>query len=49
MAIASYWAFTYKDFVIRDENHKGTLSEAILDNWMAFKHDFRLIKPKKFG
>ncbi|CAD8145630.1 unnamed protein product [Paramecium octaurelia] len=48
MTIACIFAFSYVEFE-KDQNTKGTLKKAISDNWKAFKHDFRLIKPKKFG
>lgn len=50
MALACICAFTYKDFVtMGEEKNVGTLREVLADNWESFKHDFRLIKPKKFG
>ncbi|CAD8128304.1 unnamed protein product [Paramecium sonneborni] len=49
MTLASICAFTYSDFITQDENKVGTLGQVLTDNWKAFQHDFRLIKPKKFG
>ncbi|CAD8158715.1 unnamed protein product [Paramecium pentaurelia] len=48
MTIACIFAFSYSEFM-KEQNNKGTLKKAISDNWKAFKHDFRLIRPKKFG
>ena len=50
MSIACIWAFSHKEFLYDTNSSRiGNLRDALLDNWEAFKHDFRLIRPKKFG
>lgn len=49
MAIASTFAFSHKEYAKEDIKLYGQLTDALIDNWNAFQHDFRLIKPKKFG
>lgn len=49
MALASILAFSHKEFLTNQASLKGNLKDALLDNWDAFKHDLRLIRPKKFG
>ena len=49
MALASILAFSHKEFLTDEVSKTGNLKDALIDNWDAFKHDLRLIKPKKFG
>jgi hypothetical protein len=49
MTLACIFAFSYRDFMRESNNNTGSMKKALSDNWKAFKHDFRLIKPKKFG
>lgn len=48
MAIAGGIAYSYKPFVMGTIK-QGGFTDVFKDNWVTFKKDFRLIKPKKFG
>lgn len=49
LSIAGGIAFSHKDFVTNNPEHKGTLLQAIKGNISSFGRDYRLIKPKVFG
>jgi hypothetical protein len=49
MAIAGGLAYSYENYVSFVGNNHGSFSFVIKDTIRAFKNDFRLIKPKKFG
>jgi hypothetical protein len=49
MAIAGGLAYNYENYVSSLGTNKGNFAYVIQDTIRAFKNDFRLIKPKKFG
>jgi len=49
MAIAGGLAYNYENYVTANSNTQGTFKYVLEDTIRAFKSDFRLIKPKKFG
>lgn len=49
MAIAGGIAYDYENYVSMRANNEGNFGYVIKDTIRAFKNDFRLIKPKKFG
>ena len=49
MAIASGIAYDYENYVSERETNQGNFAYVVKDTIRAFKNDFRLIKPKKFG
>lgn len=48
MAFIGGKAFTFHEFKL-GYVQRGKFRDALYDNWMCFRKDFRLIKPKKFG
>ncbi len=49
MAIAGGMAYDYQNYVSSLAANHGNFSFVLSDTARAFKNDFRLIKPKKFG
>lgn len=49
MAIAGGIAYDYQNYVSLLAANKGDFMYVLKDTIRAFKNDFRLIKPKKFG
>lgn len=49
MAIAGGMAYDYQNYVSSFAENRGNFLFVISDTIRAFKNDFRLIKPKKFG
>ena len=49
MSIAGGIAYDYSSYVSFRARNKGNFMEVIQDTIRAFKKDFRLIKPKRFG
>jgi len=49
MAIAGGIAYDYQNYVSLLAANRGNFMYVISDTIRAFKNDFRLIKPKKFG
>jgi hypothetical protein len=49
MAIAGGLAYNYGNYVSEMVANQGTFAYVLADTIRAFKNDFRLIKPKKFG
>lgn len=49
MAIAGGVAYSYESYVSQNATNQGNFGFVIKDTIRAFKNDFRLIKPKKFG
>ena len=49
MAIAGGIAYDYQNYVSLQAANRGNFIYVISDIIRAFKNDFRLIKPKKFG
>ena len=49
MSIAGGIAYDYSSYVSERATHQGNFGEVIKDTVRAFKKDFRLIKPKRFG
>ena len=49
MSIAGGIAYDYSSYVSQRARNQGNFSLVLDDTVRAFKKDFRLIKPKKFG
>lgn len=49
MSIAGGIAYDYENYVSERVANEGHFSHVLKDTVRAFKNDFRLIKPKKFG
>jgi hypothetical protein len=49
MSIAGSMAYDYQNYVSEHSSNQGNFMYVIKDTIRAFKNDFRLIKPKKFG
>ena len=49
MSIAGGIAYDYSSYVSQRVRNRGSFMEVIKDTIRAFKRDFRLIKPKRFG
>jgi len=49
MAIAGGLAYNYENYVSELGSGQGNFKQVWDDTVLAFKNDFRLIKPKKFG
>lgn len=49
MSIAGGIAYDYENYVSDHAANQGNFSYVVKDTIRAFKNDFRLIKPKKFG
>jgi hypothetical protein len=49
MSIAGGIAYDYQNYVSERVANRGNFASVIKDTIRAFKNDFRLIKPKKFG
>jgi len=49
MAIAGGMAYDYQNYVSIHAENRGNFMYVLSDTIRAFKNDFRLIKPKKFG
>ena len=49
MSIAGGIAYSYESYVSQQAAGRGNFGFVLKDTIRAFKNDFRLIKPKKFG
>ena len=49
MAIAGGLAYNYESYMSEAAHNKGSFLYVLKDTIRAFKNDFRLIKPKRFG